>query len=138
MITGLAHVAIKVTDLAAALGFYCDGIGLQHVFDLRNEAGEIWLSYLAAGQGTFVELFPKGRKDSGEREDRAGLHHLCLRVDDMRRTLEELRERGLPVAGEATRGEDGNLQYWLHDPDGNPVELMEIAPNSLQAEAIGS
>ena len=31
---------------------------------------------------------------------------------------------------------DGNRQAWLEDPDGNRIELMEMAPDCLQYEAI--
>ena len=31
---------------------------------------------------------------------------------------------------------DGNRQAWLEDPDGNRIELMEMAPDSLQYQAI--
>jgi len=136
MITALAHVAIRVTDLPAAVRFYCDGLGLRRAFDLKDAAGEVWLTYLLAGNGGFVELFPNGIPNGGERENAAGLVHLCLEVDDMERTLDELRRRGLEVPGRPARGEDGNLQYWLRDPDGNPVELMEVSPDSLQAKAL--
>jgi hypothetical protein len=30
---------------------------------------------------------------------------------------------------------DTNLQYWLYDPDGNAIELMQIMPTSPQAAA---
>ena len=53
----------------------------------------------------------------------------------MRATLEALAARGLAVSGEPVRGLDGNLQYWIQDPDGNAIELMQIAPESPQAAA---
>ena len=31
---------------------------------------------------------------------------------------------------------DGNRQAWLEDPDGNRIELMEMAEDSLQLQAI--
>jgi lactoylglutathione lyase len=31
---------------------------------------------------------------------------------------------------------DGNNQAWIEDPDGNRIELMEVAPDSLQLKAI--
>ena len=31
---------------------------------------------------------------------------------------------------------DGNRQAWLEDPDGNRIELMEMAPDCLQYKAI--
>jgi hypothetical protein len=27
------------------------------------------------------------------------------------------------------------IRYWINDPDGNPIELMQIMPNSPQAVA---
>ena len=50
-------------------------------------------------------------------------------------TLGQLRERGLDVPGAATQGVDGNWQYWITDPDGNRIELMQIMPDSPHAAA---
>ncbi|HRR91743.1 MAG TPA: VOC family protein, partial [bacterium] len=61
--------------------------------------------------------------------------HLCLLVDDMDKTLEGLASRGLSIQGKPTQGKDGNFQYWLTDPDGNRIELMQIMPDSLQARS---
>jgi len=79
-----------------------------------------------------VELFPAKPFQQGP----SSYQHLCLTVDDMDATLAEIAARGLPIEGEASRGKDGNRQYWLTDPDGNRIELMEMAPDSLQAKAI--
>jgi lactoylglutathione lyase len=46
-----------------------------------------------------------------------------------------LGERGLKIEGEPTRGLDGNFQYWIADPDGNRIELMQINPESPHATA---
>jgi lactoylglutathione lyase len=35
-----------------------------------------------------------------------------------------------------SNGLDGNRQSWLEDPDGNRIELMEMAPDCLQHRAI--
>ncbi len=64
-----------------------------------------------------------------------GYNHFCLLVDDMAATLKALEARGLPIPGEPVRGQDNNLQYWLRDPDGNRIELMQIASDSPQAKA---
>ena len=31
-----------------------------------------------------------------------------------------------------TLGVDNTWQFWMHDPDGNPFEIMEYTPQSLQ------
>ncbi len=56
----------------------------------------------------------------------------------MAATLKTLEARGLPITGEPVRGQDSNWQYWLQDPDGNRIELMQIASASPQAAADAS
>jgi catechol 2,3-dioxygenase-like lactoylglutathione lyase family enzyme len=63
---------------------------------------------------------------------------LCLLVDDLAATLKDLKARGLPIVGEPAQGLDRNWQYWLKDPDGNPIELMQIVAASPHAAADAS
>lgn len=80
-------------------------------------------------------MFP-GAEQAGSRPGRdAGYYHCCLLVDDLPATVRHLGERGLPITGEPTRGLDHNVQYWITDPDGNRIELMQIMPDSPQATA---
>jgi lactoylglutathione lyase len=46
------------------------------------------------------------------------------------------RARGVPLSQAKKVGPDGNLQAWIEDPDGNRIELMQMAPNGLQLQAI--
>jgi len=132
MITGIGHAAFAVRDIDASLGFYCGRLGLKEAFRLYKPTGETWIVYIKVGQGSFLELFPvpDARNQGG-----GSYQHLCLTVDDIHATLKEIEGRGLPVQGEPTMGQDGNWQYWLTDPDGNRIELMQIMPDSLQAKA---
>lgn len=134
MITHIGHAAYSVSDLDAALDFYCAKLGLPEAFRLFHDDGTPWIIYLLVGQGGFVELFPGGKLGAGNID--GSYRHLCLAVDDMTATLAELRARGMELTGEANVGKDGNTQFWLTDPDGNRIELMQIAPDSLQAQAI--
>ena len=135
MITGLGHIAIRISDLDAALGFYRDGLGFQEAFRLDRE-GEPWIVYLQVASAQFVELFPGGDPAARARND-VGYVHLCLTVDDIQATVEELSGRGVALDGEPRLGLDGNWQVWTADPDGNRIELMQIMPDSLQAQAAG-
>jgi lactoylglutathione lyase len=42
------------------------------------------------------------------------------------------------IHGEPKMGLDGNLQAWIRDPDGNVIELMQIADASPQWRAAHS
>ena len=53
----------------------------------------------------------------------------------MSATLRELAAQSLEIAKAPIVGLDHNLQNWIDDPDGNPIELMQIMPDSPQAAA---
>jgi lactoylglutathione lyase len=133
MITGLGHVAIRISNLDVALAYYCDGLGFQEAFRLDRD-GEPWIVYLQIAPGQFVEMYPGA--EPGERlGNGVGYVHLCLTVDDVQDTVQELSARGVTFDDEPKLGLDGNWQVWTADPDGNRIELMQIMPDSLQARA---
>ncbi len=139
MITGIGHVAFRVTSLQRALDFYCNKLGFSEAFRLEREGEPSpWIVYIQIAPGSFVELFPDPQDAPGTipaRDPQASYKHVCLLVDDLPATLRELAARGLEISGTPTQGLDSNLQYWLNDPDGNPIELMQIMPTSPQAAA---
>ena len=61
---------------------------------------------------------------------------MCYQVDNARQTLEELRAKGAPIDVDYKIGQSRCIQLWTHDPDGNQIELMELPPDSLQAQAV--
>ena len=138
MITGIGHVAFRITDLARALDFYCNKLGFREAFRLEREGEPSpWIVYIQIAKGHFIELFPGAEGEIPSRNG-AGYNHFCLLVDDIQATLKELTARGLPVTGEPTQGLDNNWQYWINDPDGNAIELMQIMDNSPHAAADAS
>ncbi len=133
MITQVGHTAYAVNDMEAARRYYCDGLGLQEAFQLHKDDGTLWIVYLKTGNGTFIELFPTPGFQPNDAN--VSYKHLCLLVDDMEATVAEMKARGVEFTSEINRGKDGNTQAWTRDPDGNRIELMQIAPDSLQAQA---
>ena len=102
---------------------------------MNKDAGDPWIVYIQISADNFIELFPGGKGTVEIPGGAIAYSHVCLRVDDMQATLHQLAENGLEIGGEARQGKDGNWQYWLTDPDGNRIELMQIMPNSLQAQS---
>lgn len=131
MITDLGHTAFRVHDLERSLAFY-KLLGLEEAFRLhRPEDGSLMLVYVHVGGNRFIELFPGGPEP---REPDGSFMHLCLLSDEIRSDVEHLRAHGVEIVREVQRGLDGNLQAWINDPDGNPIELMELVEASPQRQ----
>jgi lactoylglutathione lyase len=134
-VTGIGHVAIRARDLDALLAFYTAKLGFQEMFRLNNDDGSLMLVYVRVTAQQFLEFFPRGTGEVPAASN-VGYNHLCLTVADIEATLCDLEGRGVPLARGLQTGRDGNRQAWIADPEGNRIELMEMAPNSKQAEAL--
>ena len=135
MITSIGHVAFRVADLDTSVDFYCRGLGLREAFRLQDD-DLVRGIYLTVAPGEFIELFPPGTTTVRAAPLESSYRHVCLVVDDLAATLEQLAERGVIPDSEMKKGKrDGNWQAFVSDPDGNKIELMQIDPMSPQAKA---
>jgi len=132
MIKGLAHVCFHAADLAASEAFYCGKLGLRHAFDFLRDSGEKFGVYLHAGGRTFIELFAGKLAAPAEGQP---YRHMCLEVDDINKTVAELRGRGVEVT-DPKLGSDQSWQAWLADPDGNRIELHCYTDASKQGPSL--
>lgn len=135
-LTGIGHVALKVADIDRSLSFYCERLGFQEMMRLDRDDGSLWLVYLRITDNQFLELFPGGEGDLAPGPDRTAVNHFCLETADLDATVDGLAAAGIPLTAEPKTGADGNRQCWIADPDGNRIEFMQMASDSMQAEAI--
>ncbi len=135
MIKGIAHVAYTVSNMEKALHFYCDQLGFEKAFEIKDDNGNPWINYIKIGNGQFIELFYGGKIRTSSEQNEAGFSHLCLEVDDIRKVAETLEKKGLTLDVKPKQGKDFNWQCWIKDPDGNRIELMQISPQSPQFKA---
>lgn len=135
-ITGIGHVAIKVKDLDRSLDYYVNKLGFAEMMRLNKDDGSVWLVYLRITDDQYLEVFPGAESDRAPGWDANGLNHVCLTVDNIDPVLAQIEAQGLELLLPLKTAVDGNRQAWLEDPDGNRIELMEMAPDSLQYRAI--
>jgi len=135
-VSGLGHVAIRVKDVARSLDFYTDKLGFPEMMRIHREDGSLMLIYLRITDTQYIEIFPDAVGDRSPPKEAIGLNHLCLEVSSLDDALAELAEKNVPLLQEQKVGLDRNRQAWIEDPDGNRIELMEMASDSLQYEAI--
>ena len=129
MITDIGHAAFAAHDLEGALAFYAK-LGIHESFRLHRDDGSLMLVYLHIAGDRFIEVFPDGPPPDPQRK--GSYRHLCLLTDDMQATVESLRAAGVEIERGPSVGLDRNTQAWIRDPDGNPIELMQLVEESPQ------
>lgn len=133
----LDHVGIAVRDLNDALAFYRDALGLEVEAPEEVASQRVRAHFLPAGESA-LELLEATAPESAIAkfvEKRGpGLHHVALRVDDIRAALAELKARGIRLIDEQPRpGAHHSLVAFLHPASthGVLVELKQImGPNA--------
>lgn len=123
------HIAIAVNDMDAGLAFYRDGLGLPMAERREVPEESVEIAFLAAGEGE-IELIRPLTKDNGVArflEKRGeGLHHICLAVDDIEASMEELRDSGAQFLSEAPRVNVDGVRYVFVHPRSAHGVLLEL------------
>src|SRR4051812_48505724 len=128
----LDHIGIAVADLEEALRFYRDALGLDIEAPEEVASQRVRAHFIPAGE-VALELLEATAEDSPIAKYVArrgpGLHHITLRVDDIRAALAQLKDRGVRLIDEAPRpGAHGSLVAFIHPASahGVLVELKEV------------
>ncbi len=134
-VAGLSHVAIRTRDTLESVRFYTEVLGLKEAFRMYREDGSLGTVYVFIGPGQYLELFSDGTREGITGSDVIGICHICLKTEDIRRSHEAVKSAGGPIDREIQRGKSQCWMFWTHDPDGTPIEIMEMPPESMQAQA---
>ncbi|MBB6511071.1 VOC family protein [Rhizobium soli] len=134
-VSSIAHVAIRVKDIDRTLAFYIDKLGFSELMRLDRD-GRLWLVYLRITDDQYLEIFPEAEGENVPGPEALGYNHMCLAVPDIEQTVRELESAGIALIRPKIKALDGNWQTWIADPDGHRIELMQMAPDGMQAQAI--
>jgi methylmalonyl-CoA epimerase len=140
----LDHIGIAVQDVQQALAFYRDALGLEVHAPETVPTERVQVHAIPVG-GSSLELLEASSPDSpiaafvGRRGP--GLHHVTLRVEDLRGALARLRSRGVRLINDEPRpGAEGALVAFIHPSSahGVLVELKQPAapPVSLEVKRL--
>ena len=125
------HVAIIVHNLEQALQFYRNIVGIVpgEVREVPTEQVRIAFLPLGGPEGSEIELIEptaanasllKFLEKRGE-----GLHHICLEVDDIEATLQEMQAKGAAVLDSQPRNAAEGRAIFLH-PRATHGVLLEL------------
>ena len=131
------HTMVRVSDLDAALDFYCGALGLIEVRRMESEKGRFTLVYLAA----------PGDIDAARRADAPMLEltynwdpeiygggrnfgHLAFAVDDIYTLCAKLQKHGITINRPPR---DGHMAF-IRSPENISIELLQRGSPLAPAE----
>ncbi len=123
----VSHIGVAVTELASALAFYRDVLGLEPGPPEQADAATV--VSLTLGE-TQIELLVPESPDSPVGRFLArrgpGIHHLCIRVPNLDQALARCRASGYRLVDDAPRaGAGGHRVAFLH-PKSTAGILLEL------------
>jgi len=125
----IAHIGIAVRSIDEALGFYRDQLGLvvSEIVELPERG--LRIAMLPCGEAILELMEPAGDDSqiAGFLAKRGpGVHHLCLKVDDIDGSLAHLHEQGVRLVNEtAELGAEGSPVAFIH-PKATGGVLLEL------------
>lgn len=126
-IRDLDHLVLRVVDVEAMLGFYCNVLGCS----IERRRDDLGLVQLRAGRA-MIDLVPVDGKlgragGAAPGREARNLDHFCVRVEpfDEPAIRQDLAAAGITVGEAASRyGAEGEgPSIYIEDPEGNTVEL---------------
>jgi catechol 2,3-dioxygenase len=122
----IGHVHLKVADLERAIGFYRDVLG----FDLMQQLGDQAAFLSAGGYHHHIGLNTwESKGGSPPPPGTTGLYHVAIRYPNraaLADALKRLVDNRVPISGASDHGVSEAI--YLHDPDGNGIELYRDRP----------
>ena len=125
--TRYLHTMYRITDPAKSRAFY-EALGLEfrNEMDIVRNGEKEATNYFFGVPGQEEELELTFNHDGRTYELGTAYGHVAFAVDDLERTLTELKGQGIEPEREPYRvREGGSLLCFVRDPDGYRVELID-------------
>jgi lactoylglutathione lyase len=134
-VLGVAHMAVFVKDLEKTRTFYEEFLGFAEPFTLpKKTGGGVRIAFIKINNHQYFEIFNEADRDEGQ------LNHISFYTDDADRMYRYLKAAGVAVMGDkgaVGKGQTGNKNFNVQDPDGHIVEIVEYQPDSWTAREAG-
>jgi glyoxylase I family protein len=123
-------IGIVVSDSAAALAFYRDTLGLEHVADMPMPVGAGGTMHRMAAGATTLKLVcwqqtPAASNPPGGLSTALGLRYITIWITNLREATAACEAAGYKVAMQPSEIRPGVSIAMVEDPDGTWVELLQ-------------
>ena len=125
------HTMIRVRDLAAALRFFCDGLGLRELRRRDHEKGRFTLVFLGEREGDSPQIELTHNWDHTEAYSGGrNFGHVAYEVDDIYAACQRFIDLGYTISRPPR---DGHMAF-VRSPDLISVELLQRGESKPAAE----
>ena len=130
MIERIDHIGIAVRDLETALRTYTEGLGIACTHRETVADQKVNAAFLPVGESN-IELLestsPDGPIGKFLEKRGEGIHHICIAVSDIRKSLEQCRKAGMTlIDSEPRRGAHNKWVAFVHPKSTHGV-LLELS-----------
>jgi lactoylglutathione lyase len=115
------HTMVRVAQLAPALAFYCDALGLQEVRRIENPGGRFTLVFLAAPGDAGAQVELTWNWDPQTYDGGRNFGHLAYEVPDIYAACERLVAHGVQINRPPR---DGHMAF-VRSPEQISIELLQ-------------
>ncbi len=131
------HTMVRVADLAKALHFWCDVVGLKEVRRRTSEEGRFTLVYMAApadldaahqNNAPILEL--TWNWDPEPLGGGRNFGHICFEVDDIHETCRKIAAAGVTI----NRPPRDGYMAFIRSPEGISIEFLQKGERRVPAE----
>jgi len=126
------HIGIAVSDIAKAMNFYSNGLGLKlgEIEEIKDR--QLRVGFIDTGSAK-IELIEPTSDDSTVAEFISrrgeGIHHICFKVDNLVKALQHMKNNGFDLIDNKPRdGAGGSKIAFVHPKSagGVLIELKEL------------
>ncbi len=133
-LNGIAHIAIRVKDIAGSLAFY-HKLGYDQAFQMTAKDGTVSQSFLKLDDRQFIEIYPMSARDT-----EPGFMHLCFEGADLNALHDAYVAEGLTPISVRTAAA-GNLLFTMKGLQQfsvpQNIEYTQYMPGSLHSKDFG-
>ena len=120
---GLRHLALRVTDMAKARGFYEGLLGMTVVWEPDNEN-----VYLTSGcDNLALHRMPEPERAGFDSQKGQAMDHFGFIADSPEAVqvfARRMEKAGVRIVKPFKRHRDGSSSFYMADPDGNVIQIL--------------
>lgn len=132
------HTMIRVNELDESIKFYCGILGMKLLRKKDYPSGRFTLAFVGYGDeadNTVVELTHNW--DTQQYDLGNAFGHLALGVEDIYKTCDALRSKGVKIVREPGPMKHGGSEIaFIEDPSGYKIELIDLQRRKPSAESV--